>query len=169
MALLGLRFSDRKPSQGGNRRARSWAALRPRGRFARHPLAAQQPQHDDDDQNNSQNSAQSRAAVVAMRVISAAAAEQQHHDYDDDDEVHLRSSWPTTFRAGSTSFMFRRVSDRVVGAAYRVLNLADRAVDLAVALQFGVADRFADRGFRGALDHFGRSVDSVLVHKMRSC
>jgi len=64
----------------------------------------------------------------------------------------------------STLFVFRRVSDRVVGAAYGVLNLADRAVDLAVALQFGVANRFADRDFRVALDLFGRSVDSVLIH-----
>src|ERR1700722_14260037 len=139
------------------------------GRFARDALAAQQPQHDDDDQINSQNAAEPRAAVVAMRVISAAAAEQQHHDYDDDDEVHLGSSWRTTFRARSRPlFLFRRVSDRVVGAANGVLNLADRAVDLAVALQFGVADRLADRDFRSGLDLFGRSVDSILVHGMRS-
>ena len=66
--------------------------------------------------------------------------------------------------------MFRRVSDRVVGAAYCVLNFADRAVDLAVALQFGVADRFADRDFRGAFDLFGRSVEFCpCPWGMRSC
>src|SRR6202453_4544016 len=63
-----------------------------------------------------------------------------------------------------SSRLFRRLSDRVVRAADGVLNFPGDAVDLAVGLQFGVADRLADRDFRCAFGLFDRSGDSILIH-----
>src|SRR5271167_1507863 len=65
--------------------------------------------------------------------------------------------------------LLQGVSHRVVDAANGVLDFALGLVGFAVALQFCVAKRLADRCFRSAFDFLDRTGDSVLVHGCSPC
>src|SRR5476651_2039121 len=61
-------------------------------------------------------------------------------------------------------FPFESVFDRVLEAADGMLNLALYLVGLALRLQLGVTDRFADRLLDCTFDLLRRSDDPILIH-----
>jgi len=65
--------------------------------------------------------------------------------------------------------LFRRVANRVVDAADRVLDLAYDLVVFSFGRQFSVADDFAGSFLDGAFGLPGRTLDTIFVHVEGSC
>ena len=63
----------------------------------------------------------------------------------------------------------RRVANRVIDAADRVLDLAYEVVVFSFSHQFGVADGFAGCFLDGAFGLLGRTGDTIFVHVDGSC